>query len=458
MATGAAVAVAKADRSTAPKRNFASRLFGYDMFISFALGPPPRGTHSYASDLARRLRERDFTVFFSEDEASPGEQLDSTLLNALHRSRALIVIANRGTLEEPRWVRQEVEQFRSRHPDRPIIPISVDRALQDATLSEQTRQWLEFQDKIWLDESHDAVAHGIVSDELVERLAMAPAQRSSNVKWRWVVRAVFAVLIVLTCFAIGFGIRAQNQSREAKRQQGIAVANAAEAKHQQGVAEGNAAEAKRQESIAFANAAEAKRQQGVAEEETATAQQNARESKARELAALTAESLSEDPERSILLGMHALNTTLRVGEAPVPAAEDALHQAILSSQARLTLKGHNREVESVAWSPDGKRLATGSWDQTAKVWDAATGEELLSLKGHTNAVLSVAWSPDGKRLATGSKDQTAKVWDAASGQETLTLKGHTDSVDSVAWSPDGRRLATGSNDDTAKVWDATSRQ
>src|SRR5215469_14034115 len=157
MASGAAVAATEAGTARAPRRNFASRVFGYDLFISFALGPPPRGTHSYASDLARRLRERDLTVFFSEDEAAPGEQLDSTLRKALLSSRTLVVIANRGTLEEPRWVRTEVETFRDRYADRPIIPISVDGALQDATLAEQTRQWLAFDDKIWLDESNDAV-------------------------------------------------------------------------------------------------------------------------------------------------------------------------------------------------------------------------------------------------------------------------------------------------------------
>jgi eukaryotic-like serine/threonine-protein kinase len=77
----------------------------------------------------------------------------------------------------------------------------------------------------------------------------------------------------------------------------------------------------------------------------------------------------------------------------------------------------------VAWSPDGKRLATGSRDGTAKVWDAASGQELLTLKGHSNFVISIAWSPDGKRLATGSWDNTAKVWDAVSGRELLTLEG-----------------------------------
>ena len=80
-------------------------------------------------------------------------------------------------------------------------------------------------------------------------------------------------------------------------------------------------------------------------------------------------------------------------------------------------------MESVAWSPEGKRLATGSRDGTAKVWDAASGQELLTLKGHSNFVIGIAWSPDGKRLATGSWDNTAKVWDAVSGRELLTLEG-----------------------------------
>jgi sugar lactone lactonase YvrE len=186
------------------------------------------------------------------------------------------------------------------------------------------------------------------------------------------------------------------------------------------------------------------------------AEKNARESKARELAAFSTESLSDDPEKGVLLGMQAVNATLHFAQPPLPAAEEALHQAIFSSRVRNTLKGHTSWVFSVAWSPDGRRLATASADKTAKVWNAASGQELLTLKGHISWVNSVAWSPDGRRLATASGDHTVRVWDAASGQELLTLKGPTESVFSVAWSPDGRRLATAGEDHTVRVWDAAS--
>jgi tetratricopeptide (TPR) repeat protein len=80
---------------------------------------------------------------------------------------------------------------------------------------------------------------------------------------------------------------------------------------------------------------------------------------------------------------------------------------------------------------------------------------MLTLRGHTNGVFSVAYSPDGHRLASASDDMTVKVWDAATGQETLTLKGHTGPVSGVAFSPDGLHLASGCEDQTVKIWDAT---
>jgi serine/threonine protein kinase len=113
-----------------------------------------------------------------------------------------------------------------------------------------------------------------------------------------------------------------------------------------------------------------------------------------------------------------------------------------------TLYGHTHWVESVAFSPDGTRIVTGSGDNTAKVWDARTGTTQLELKGHTSAVSSVAFSPDATRIVTGSFDNTAKVWDARNGTPLLELKGHTGQVLSVAFSTDSTRMMTGSDDHT----------
>jgi energy-coupling factor transporter ATP-binding protein EcfA2 len=130
----------------------------------------------------------------------------------------------------------------------------------------------------------------------------------------------------------------------------------------------------------------------------------------------------------------------------------------LFRQDKTTHRAHTESVSSVAYSPDGTRIVSGSRDKTLKVWDAATGQETLTLTGHTAGVSSVAFSPDGTRIVSGSDDKTLKVWDAATGQELLSLPGHTDEVTSVAFSPDGTRIVSGSYDKTLKVWDGSTRQ
>ncbi len=120
------------------------------------------------------------------------------------------------------------------------------------------------------------------------------------------------------------------------------------------------------------------------------------------------------------------------------------------------LLGDAGRVDSLAFSPDGQRLASGSRDQTLKIWDCATGKELLALKGYAGWGNSVAFSPDGQRLASALDDHSVKIWDSATGQVLFALNGHSGVVHGVAFSPDGQRLASASDDETVKIWDSAT--
>ena len=117
-----------------------------------------------------------------------------------------------------------------------------------------------------------------------------------------------------------------------------------------------------------------------------------------------------------------------------------------------TLEGHTDYVRSVAFSPDGATLASGSGDNTVRLWGVADGAALRTLEGHTSFVTSVAFSPDGATLASGSGDKTVRLWRVADGAHLRTLEGHTLFVMSVAFSPEGATLASGSPDGTVLLW------
>jgi RNA polymerase sigma factor (sigma-70 family) len=117
------------------------------------------------------------------------------------------------------------------------------------------------------------------------------------------------------------------------------------------------------------------------------------------------------------------------------------------------LVGHTDRVFSLAFSPDGKTIASGSYDATVRFWDVATGREIRRCEGHQDHIESVAFSPDGKTLASAGKDAVVRIWDVATGRELRALAGHTELIQSVAFSPDGKTLASSGQDKVIRLWD-----
>jgi len=411
-------------------RNNAARLFGYDLFISFALGPAPRATQSYASDLARRLRERDLTVFFSEDEAPPGEYLDRTLRRALYRSKVLVVIANKGTLESPRWVRVEVEEFRKHAPNRSIIPINIGGALQDPELSDGAQVWLQFRDKIWLDETEEAAISGIASDALIDRLATAPTRARSNVRWRWVVRGVVAGLALL---AAGLGATAWiavNQRDEARANQLLVQARTMPESHRD---------------VALLLGAEASR-----------LYPERMDGQIELLARLTQNTAIKSLLR---VDGWVRDTAVRANAIAFGTAQGELIVVDATSWTQVNRwRAHAGAIQSVWIDASGTRLASFDGEEIT-VWEIATGRALAksTFKGPSG---NIAFSPNGATLALEQNDGVTLVQIGGSPSDTTAKIEQVPtgrSLRCLAFDSSGTRLVYADKSST-EVWNIAERR
>ena len=157
-------------------------------------------------------------------------------------------------------------------------------------------------------------------------------------------------------------------------------------------------------------------------------------------------------------GKYASGNILRLTPDGTVTSSLAEVEGVPSDPHKLALEGHTDEVLAVAFSPDGRTLASGSRDRTIRLWNTNTGEHKLTLEGHTSGVTCLSFSPDGRTLASGSWDDTVRLWDAETGQHLQTLEEHTDGVRSVVFSPDGRTLASGGYDNILRLWDVETGQ
>ena len=194
----------------------------------------------------------------------------------------------------------------------------------------------------------------------------------------------------------------------------------------------------------------------------ARARDDARVATARQLAASAEANLDIDPERSILLGIQAAETTRRHGGSILPEAEQALHDALASSRLLARSSGVGRRLgfgmgHVVALAPDAATFAAADLDHgTVSIRDAHTGKKLATLPGQSAQVFAVAYSPDGRFIAAGSADGTLRLWKASSREIVHVFRAHRGAVFATRFSADGNRLATLGGDRAVRVWDVRS--
>lgn len=268
------------------------------------------------------------------------------------------------------------------------------------------------------------------------------------------IQAFAAAMAVLALLAGVGGYLGYTGQQRAERQATLAEREATAARTAEAEAERQAILAEHQATAARAAEAEATRQADLA----SASRNEALTNQSLYLSDLSQQQTAAgDTTAAILLALEGLPSDMTSPDRPyVVEAEAALYGAVQAHREVAVLSGHAGPVTDAAFSPDGSRMVTVSFDRTARLWDVPSGVEVAVLSGHRQQIIDVAFSPDGPSLATASTDRTTRVWDAASGEEIAVLEGHAGALTSVAFSPDGGRVLTASKDKTARLYDAGS--
>ncbi len=348
------------------------------------------------------------------------------LVDWLRDEREAMVVRRRLEVKADEWVR--LGQGRS-------------GLLDDVQLAE-TERWLASSDAAYL--GYDPALPALV------RASRAARERAATRQWRARQVRYFTISLIIALLALSLSLGLWSFQRDTETQQQI--------QQQQQVVAATQSYAIEQQRLAEAEADA----RASAEAQRRRAEQQARFARSSQLAAQAELVLPAYPQRSLLLAIEALGITLRTGEPPVAAAEDAMRQ-VLAYVGGQGLAGHTGDVTAVALSSDNRWLLTGSADATARLWDLAAPNPAagpIVLRGHTGPITAAAISPDNRWLVTAGADATARLWDLSAPDPAATgrlLAGHLKHITTIAISPDSHWLATGSADATVRLWDLTIR-
>jgi WD40 repeat protein len=287
------------------------------------------------------------------------------------------------------------------------------------------------------------------SDSWLNRLEIEFVQASILRRAHVLQRIVAIALVVfLALSALAVVARIQRDSAVESEEQALHSEATALASKATAVSEAN------QRATAEANERDARI---LADEKRLEAERQARISRAGQLSLQAQEAIGQRPQRSLLLALEAIDATRGHGEPTIADAEQALRDA-LANTGGWGLAGHENSIVSIAISPDGHWLATGSHDDTARLWDLTAGDPnatSIILADHESYLLEVSISPDSRWLVTTSADGTARLWDLTASDvaaASLVIGGQEESIKAVAFHPDSRWLATGSEGGAVHLW------